>query len=170
MCLREFCFPDCWKVSSVVHVFINVEKRSIAKICGPFSLFSMVSKVFEKLVNDRLVDHLGKCGLFSDYWYRFQSSRSIADLLTVVSDKIGRAFNKSGATRAVVLGVSKALDRVWLAVLFYKLELKKLQVGFISSFLSNRLLRVVLDSMCLQKWLQWFFKAPFLALHFSCSH
>ena len=67
MCLREFCFPDCWKVSSVVHVFINVEKRSIAKICGPFSLFSMVSKVFEKLVNDRRVDHLGKCGLFSDY-------------------------------------------------------------------------------------------------------
>ena len=27
----------------------------------------MISKVFEKLVSNRLVDHLEKCGLFSDF-------------------------------------------------------------------------------------------------------
>ena len=58
----------------------------------------MVSKVYEKLVNNRLVDHLEKCDLFSDFQYGFRSSRSTADLLTVVSDRIARAFNKSGAT------------------------------------------------------------------------
>ena len=31
MCLRESCFPDCWKVSLVVPVFENVWKRSTAK-------------------------------------------------------------------------------------------------------------------------------------------
>ena len=31
MCLKEFCFPDCWKVSSVVPVFNNVGERSTAK-------------------------------------------------------------------------------------------------------------------------------------------
>ena len=31
MCLKESCFPDCWKVSSVVPVFKNVGKRSAAK-------------------------------------------------------------------------------------------------------------------------------------------
>ena len=30
-CLKESCFPDCWKVSSVVPVFRNVGKRSTAK-------------------------------------------------------------------------------------------------------------------------------------------
>ena len=30
-CLKESCFPDCWKVSSVVPVFKNVEERSSAK-------------------------------------------------------------------------------------------------------------------------------------------
>ena len=30
-CLKESCFPDCWKVSSVVSVFKNVGKRSNAK-------------------------------------------------------------------------------------------------------------------------------------------
>ena len=58
----------------------------------------MVSKVFEKLVNNRIVDHLEKCGLFSDFQYGFRSSRSTADLLIVVSDRIARAFNRSGAT------------------------------------------------------------------------
>ena len=39
-----------------------------------FSLFSVVSKVFEKLVNNRIFDHLEKCGLFSDFLYGFRSS------------------------------------------------------------------------------------------------
>ena len=29
MCLKESCFPNCWKVSSVVPVFKNVEERSV---------------------------------------------------------------------------------------------------------------------------------------------
>ena len=63
-CLKESCFPDCWKVSSVVPVFKIVGERSTAKNCHPVSLLSVYSKVFEKLVNNRIVDHLEKCGLF----------------------------------------------------------------------------------------------------------
>ena len=54
--------------------------------------------VFEKLVNNKIVDHLEKSGLFSNFQYGFRSSRSTADLLTVVSDRIARAFNRSGDT------------------------------------------------------------------------
>ena len=72
----------------------------------------MVSKVLGKLVNNTIVDHLKKCGLFSDFQYGFGSSQSTADLLTVVSDRIARAFNRSGATQAVALDTSKAFDRV----------------------------------------------------------
>ena len=65
-CPKESCFPDCWKVSSVVPVFKNVGERSTAKNYCPVSLLSVVSKVFEKLLNNRIVDHLEKCALFSD--------------------------------------------------------------------------------------------------------
>ena len=44
-CLKESCFPDCWKVSLVVPVFKNVGERSTAKSHRPVSLISMVSKV-----------------------------------------------------------------------------------------------------------------------------
>ena len=54
-CLKESCFPDCWKVSLVVPVFKNVGERSTAKNCRPVSLLSVVSKAFEKLVNNRIV-------------------------------------------------------------------------------------------------------------------
>ena len=72
----------------------------------------MVSAVFEKLVNNRIFDHLAKCGLFSDFQYGFRSSQTTADLRTVVSDRIARAFIRSGATRVVALDISKAFDRV----------------------------------------------------------
>ena len=97
-CLKEYCFPDSWKFSSVVPVFKNVGERSTAENYRPVSLLSVVSKVFEKLVNNRIVDHLENVIFFSDFQYGFRSSRSIADLLTVVSDRIARAFNRSGAT------------------------------------------------------------------------
>ena len=66
-------------------------------------------EVFEKLVNNRIVDHLEKSGLFSDFQYEFRSSQSTADLLTVISDGIARAI------RAVALDISKGFDRVWHA-------------------------------------------------------
>ena len=153
--LKESCFPDCWKVSSVVPVFKNVGERSTAKNYRPVSLLSVVSKVFEKLVNDRIVDHLEICGLFSDFQYGFRSSRSTADLLTVVSDRIARAFNRSGATRAVALDISKAFDRVWHAGLLHKLKSYGISgqiFGLISSFLSKRRLWVVLDGKSSQEY------------------
>ena len=63
MYLKESYFPDCWKVSSVVPVFKNVGERSTTK--HPVSLLSVVSKVIQKLVNNRIVVHLEKCGLLS---------------------------------------------------------------------------------------------------------
>ena len=121
----------------MVHVFKNVGERSTAKNCHPVSLLSVVSKVFKKLENNRIVDHLKKCGLFSDFHYGCRSSRSTADLLTVVSDRISRAFNRSGATRSVELN----FHRVWHAALLHKLKCYGISsqiFGLISSFLGNR--------------------------------
>ena len=59
---------------------------------------ALVSKVFEKLENDRTVDHLEKYDLSFDFQDCSRSSESISDLLTFVSDRIFRGFNRSGAT------------------------------------------------------------------------
>ena len=58
----------------MVPVFKNVGERSTVKNYCPVSLLSVVSKDFEKLVNNRIVDHLEKYDLFSDFQYSFTSS------------------------------------------------------------------------------------------------
>ena len=102
----------------------------------------------------KIVDHLEKCGLFSDFPYGFRSSWSTADLPTVVSDTIARAFNRSGTTRAVALDISKAFDRVWHAGLLHRLKSYGIsgQIFGLTSFLSNRQLRVVLDGKSSQEY------------------
>ena len=85
----------------MVPVFKYLGERSTDKNYHPVSLLSVVIKVFEKIVNDRIVDQLEKYGLFSDFQYGFRSSRSTAYLLAVVYDRIARAFHRSGATQAV---------------------------------------------------------------------
>ena len=82
-------------------------------------------------------------------------SQSTADLLTVANGKIGWVFNRSGATRTIVLDISKAFDGVQYASLLHKLSSYGISgqvFGFISSLLSNRWLRVVLDGKSSQNY------------------
>ena len=61
---------------SVLRILVfQIDGRSTAKNYHPVSLVSLFSKVLEKLVNNRVVDHLEKSGLFSDFQYGFRSSR-----------------------------------------------------------------------------------------------
>ena len=67
----------------------------------------------------------------------------VLDLLDQLQifDRIARAFNRSGATRAVVLDILKAFERVWHVGLLHKLKSYGISgqiFGLISSFLSNR--------------------------------
>ena len=72
----------------MIQVFKIAGERSNAKKYCPASLPSVVSKVFEKFVNNRLDDHIKNCCSFL-YQYGFRSSRSTADLLKVVSELLG---------------------------------------------------------------------------------
>ena len=125
----------------MVSVLKNIGGRSTAKNYHPFSLLSLVIKVFEKLVNDRIADHLKKCWFFSDSRYGFKSSRSTADFLVVVFDRITKVFDRSDDTQAVELDLSKAFDRVRHDGLLRKCRSSGISgqiFGIISSFFSNR--------------------------------
>ena len=69
--------------------------------------------------------------VFLFFQFGFRSSRSTADLLKVVSDRIARTFNKS----------DKAFVRVWFVGILHKLKSCRISgqiFGLISFFLSNR--------------------------------
>ena len=139
----------------MVPKFKIVGERSTVKNYRPVSLLSVVSNVFEKLANNRTADYLEKCSHFSDFQNGLKSSRSTVDLLTVASDRIVKALNRSEATGVVALDISKASNRVWHAGLLHKLKSYGVSgqiFGFISSFLSKRQLQVVLDRKFSQEY------------------
>ena len=73
----------------------------------------------------------------------------------MVSDRIARAFNTSGATRAVTLDIFKVFNMVWHAGLLHKPRswgISSQMFGLISSFLSSGWLRVVLDGKSSQEF------------------
>ena len=66
MCLKESRFPDCWKVSSV-DLYLRMLGKDLLLKTTALSLLSVFSKFFAKLINNRIVNHLEKCGLF--FWF-----------------------------------------------------------------------------------------------------
>ena len=63
MRLKESCFAGCWKVSLVGPAFKNAgeiftaQLKTTVKNYHPISILFVVSKVFEKIVKNRIVDH-----------------------------------------------------------------------------------------------------------------
>ena len=85
----------------------------------------------------------------SDFQYSFRPSRSTADLLTAISDRIARTFNNLG-----LLELSKVFYRVWHAGLLHKLRSYRIsrQIFVLTSFLSNRQLEEGLDGKSSQEY------------------
>ena len=123
---------------NMVPVFRSVSERFMAKNYRHVSLCSAVSKVFEKIVNNRFVNQLEKGGLLSDFQFGVRSFhlKSFVDNLTVV-----KAFKRFLTTQAVVLDISKAFERAWHAGPLHKFKSYGISVGVFSlilSFFSNK--------------------------------
>ena len=96
----------------MVTIFKNIGETSTSKTYYPVILLSVICKVIEKRLDNRLFDQLQQCGLFSDFQHGFGSSTSTADLLMVVSVRIARSLNGSGTISALALDISNVFNRV----------------------------------------------------------
>ena len=136
-CLKESCFPDCWKVSSVVPVFKNVGERSTAKNYRHVSLLSVVSKVFEKLVNNSIVDHLEKCGIFSISSLVLGLLDQLWIFLQLYLIELARLLTGLGPLEPElwVLIYPRLLTGFDMLVFFTNLNLMEFQVRYLTTFL-----------------------------------
>ena len=155
-CIKQSCFPLSWKHSSVCPVFKNSGDRCDSSKYRPISLLPIISKIFESIVNKFIISHLESSKLLSDFQYGFRSSRSTADILTVITDRISRSLDLSFETRTIALDISKAFDKVWHKGLLSKLKSYGISGKILStvrSFLTNRKMKVVLDGQSSDSYL-----------------
>ena len=72
---------------------------------------------------------------FSDFHMVLGLLESTGDLLTVVSDRIARGFNRSGATRDVALDISKLFTGFGMLVFFTNVIQMEYQLRYLTLFL-----------------------------------
>ena len=112
------------------------------------ALTSAVAKVFKTLLNSHFIKHLESNNLLSDHQYGFHKARSTGDLLSYLTHAWSSSLTNFGESFVVALDISKAFDRVWHKALLAKLPAYGFTPSFcklISSFLSNRLISVVVN-------------------------
>ena len=128
--------------------FKNCGDRTDPTKYRPISLLPIISKVFERVINNKIIGYLESSRLLSDKQYGFRHQRSTADLLTVVTERIYRALDRCGEAKSVALDISKAFDRVWHEGLLEKIHSYGISgnvFSILKAFLSERKLNVVID-------------------------
>lgn len=85
-------------MSNVCSVFKNVGEYR------PFGLLSVISKLLEAVISNKVVDHLNMYKLLGDKQYGFRSVLSTADILNAIIHRISDTFDN--ITRTVALDIS----------------------------------------------------------------
>ena len=122
--------------------------RQVKTNYRPISLLPIFSKIFEKVLFDGLYSFLHSNNLLSDNQSGFRPGDSTINQLLSITHDIYVSFENQSETRAVFLDISKAFDKVWHEGLLHKLNCSGVDgnlLNLLSSFLSNRFQRVVLN-------------------------
>ncbi|KAL0829984.1 hypothetical protein ABMA28_003447 [Loxostege sticticalis] len=93
LCLSNSCFPDAFK-KALVHPIHKSGDRSRPNNYRPISVLPALSKILERLINNRLTDFLENRHLLSPCQFGFRSGRSTADAVHVLTDHLVRALDR----------------------------------------------------------------------------
>uniref|UniRef100_A0A1B6K0F4 Reverse transcriptase domain-containing protein n=1 Tax=Homalodisca liturata TaxID=320908 RepID=A0A1B6K0F4_9HEMI len=114
-------FPSALKVSKV---YPKLKKGVSTNLSNyrPISIIPTFSKIFEKIVLKRLIDHLTQLDLLTNCQHGFLKGRSTATALTDLVEFIIDHIDKGKYTTAVLLDYSKAFDCLSHDIILDKLE------------------------------------------------
>ena len=124
------------------------ESCQLTKTYRPISLLPICGKLLEKIIFDEIYTHLQENNLLSPKQSGFRPGDSTVNQLLLIMNEILVAFDQypMRETRAILLDISKAFDKVWHEGLISKLISNGIQgklLNIIISFLSNRQQRIV---------------------------
>jgi hypothetical protein len=138
--LQTGTFPTKLKTSRVVPIFKAGDKTSCDNY-RPISLVSSISKILEKAVANRLVNHLTGNNLLYEHQYGFLKGKSTEQNLIHLINSVGQAINEDKFCIGIFLDLKKAFDVVSHDILLKKLEkmgIRGTTLQWFKSYLSER--------------------------------
>ena len=120
MSISEGVFPTQLKMANVVPLY-KCDDPMMFNHYRPVSLLCTLSKVFEKIMYNRLINFLDKFSILYEYQFGFRRKRSTHMALISLIDKLTQAIENGEYVIGVFLDFSKAFDTVDHKILLDKL-------------------------------------------------
>ena len=163
--LRNGEIPSELKMAKVTPIFKQGARAEISNY-RPISVLPFFSKIFERVMYDRLFSYIKHKNLLYKLQHGFQPAHSTSMSLLDIQDKISEAMDKNEYSLGIFLDLAKAFDTVDHSILLAKLEhygIRGRVLDWFRSYLTNRQQQVLCNN-CLSKRLPLgmvFRKAPY---------
>ena len=144
----EFAYvPDEWKIADVIPIFKKGNKECKENY-RPISLTSVMCKLMECIIVNKLTLFLESNNLLTPYQHGFRKGKSCVTNLIMFYDKVTKCVDSGGSYDILFLDFSKAFDKIPHSRLLdklYKFNVDPRIVKWIEEWLSNRRQRVLLN-------------------------
>ena len=138
--LHTGVFPDALKIAKITPVYKNNDKSNLTNY-RPISVLPAISKIFEKVMEIQLNNHLTNLKLFYTSQYGFRSAHSTEHAMLENIDRITTLIETGSLPLNIFLDLSKAFDTLDHNILKYKLSYYGVSgkaLDLCSDYLSNR--------------------------------
>lgn len=149
MCLSRGVFPKAFKCALVTPVHKGGDRNLVTNY-RPISVLSCLSKVFEKIINKRLVNFIQTNDILSKSQFGFRKGLSTQDAVIDLTDSIVKNVDSKLKTIGIFLDLTKAFDTVSVPILMNSLErigIRGNTHSLFRSYLSDRTQHTKIDSI-----------------------
>lgn len=147
-CLHLSYFPDNWKEAVVTAIPKPEKDLSIPVSYRPISLLNSLSKIFEKIMLNRIDKHIEALNIVPNIQFGFREFHSTTQQAFRIARHIKIGFSNKMSTGMVLFDGEKAFDTIWHDGLIHKLmkfNFPIYLVRLIDSFLRNRKFKVKIN-------------------------
>ena len=145
--LRTGVFPSELKLARVVPIFKAGDSSALTNY-RPISVLTFFTKVFEKIVYNKLFNFISDNNILYDHQYGFRKGRSIQQAIITLVDRITKSQDIGDIVITLLIDLKKAFDTIDHRILLRKLYsygIRGTMFKWIESYLTGRSQYVIFD-------------------------